>query len=217
MNRPRILQPGKPKTFSQYFDLPYPLADILLEFDCTLSRRSLDLPTQPYPSAIDPLRRQLQRNRDRIELINETARREALIAPILFEIADLADRRIYIEYAIDIDEHLRGILDYYIASPDPNDPHYNLAIVEAKQSDLVRGFTQLAVELIALDRWTRSQNPVLYGIVTTGEDWQFGTFDRHDRIITQDTTRYRSPENLEPLLETLLGIVQRQGYTNFQN
>jgi hypothetical protein len=39
MNRPRILQPGQPKTFSQYFDLPYPLAEILLEFDCTLQRQ----------------------------------------------------------------------------------------------------------------------------------------------------------------------------------
>lgn len=87
--------------------------------------------------------------------------------------------------------------------------------MEAKQSELVRGFTQLAIELIALDRWTTSQNPILYGIVTTGEDWQFGTFDRGNRVITQDTTRYRSPENLEALLETLLGITSR--YASIKN
>ncbi|TAF52292.1 MAG: hypothetical protein EAZ61_08520 [Oscillatoriales cyanobacterium] len=208
MNRPRILQSGQPKTFSQYFDLPYPLSDILTEFNCTLNRQTINLPRQPYPVPIDPLQRQLQRNRDHIELINETARREALIAPILFEIADLADRRIYLEYAIDVSEHLRGVLDYYIASPDGSPAHHNLAIIEAKQSDLMRGFTQLAIELIALDQWTTASTPLLYGIVTTGEDWQFGTFDRRDRIVTQDPKRYVIPAELESLLEILLGITQ---------
>ncbi|MEM6502064.1 MAG: hypothetical protein AAF685_09530 [Cyanobacteria bacterium P01_C01_bin.89] len=205
----RILQAGQPKTFSQYFDLPFPLAEILLEFDCTLQRRSLDLPRHAYPHDIEPLQRQLQRNRDRIELINETARREALIAPILFEIVDVADRRIYMEYSIDVGEHLRGVLDYYIASPQPRDPSYNLAIIEAKQSDLVRGFTQLAVELIALDRWTKSETPYLYGVVTTGEDWQFGTFDRQGRVITQDPKRYSIPGDLNTLLEIMLGVIQK--------
>jgi hypothetical protein len=110
------------------------------------------LPRQPFPASIDPLLQQIHRNRKRIELANETARREALIAPILFEIIDLSDRSMYVEYAIAVNEHLRGTIDYYIASK-------NLIVIEAKQADLVRGFTQLAVELIALDQWTRSQPP----------------------------------------------------------
>ncbi|WP_199245707.1 hypothetical protein [[Phormidium] sp. ETS-05] len=76
MNRPRILKTGQPLTFSQYFDLPFALEDILAEFDCRLVR-------------------QINRNRKHIELVNESARREALIAPILFEVADLTDSRIY--------------------------------------------------------------------------------------------------------------------------
>ncbi|MGD1902649.1 MAG: hypothetical protein ACFB9N_10470 [Geitlerinemataceae cyanobacterium] len=205
----RILHPGQPKTFSQYFELPFPLAEILLEFDCTLQRQPIDLPQHAYPHDIEPLERQLRRNRDRIELINETARREALIAPILFEVAEVADRRIYVEYAIDVGEHLRGVLDYYIASPQPRDPSYNLAIIEAKQSDLARGFTQLAIELIALDRWTKSEAPFLYGIVTTGEDWQFGVFDRQGLVVTQDPRRFSIPEDLQTLLEIMLGVTQR--------
>nr|MDZ8163459.1 hypothetical protein [Nostoc sp. CmiSLP01]MDZ8287103.1 hypothetical protein [Nostoc sp. ChiSLP01] len=51
-----------------------------------------------------------------------------------------------------------------------------MLVIEAKQSDLGRGFTQLAVELIALDQWTRSETPILYGVVTTGEDWLFEYF-----------------------------------------
>lgn len=43
--------------------------------------------------------------------MNETARREALIAPILLEVTELSDRRIYIEYSIAVNEHLRGTVD----------------------------------------------------------------------------------------------------------
>ncbi|NEQ12320.1 MAG: hypothetical protein F6K37_42760, partial [Moorea sp. SIO4E2] len=78
MNRRRILKTGQPYSFSQYFDLPFTLEDILAEFDCTLVRSHIDLPRQPFTAAIEPLLHQLQRNRKRIELINETARREAL-------------------------------------------------------------------------------------------------------------------------------------------
>ncbi|WP_071517931.1 hypothetical protein [Geitlerinema sp. PCC 9228] len=200
MNQPKILQPGQPCTFSQYFDLPFALEDILAEFNCTLQRSPIDLPRQPFPASIDPLLQQIHRNRKRIELANETARREALIAPILFEIIDLSDRSMYVEYTIAVNEHLRGTIDYYIASK-------NLIVIAAKQADLVRGFTQLAVELIALDQWTRSQTPILYGIVTTGEDWRFGIFRRQERLVQQDPKRYLVPEELTPLLEILLGIV----------
>ncbi|MEB3293902.1 MAG: hypothetical protein VKJ24_12155 [Synechococcales bacterium] len=49
-----------------------------------------------------------------------------------------------------------------------------ILIVEAKQADLTHGFTQLAVELIALDGWTDSDRPILYGAVTTGDIWLLG-------------------------------------------
>ncbi|NET56570.1 MAG: hypothetical protein F6K47_10475 [Symploca sp. SIO2E6] len=198
--RPRILEAGIPCTFNQYFDLPFTLEDILAEFDCTLERLPIDLPRKSLTFPIEPLLHQLHRNRNRIELVNETARREALIAPILLEVADVSDSRIDIEYSIAVSEHLRGTIDYYIASN-------NLVVIEAKQSDLVRGFTQLAIELLALDRWTQSDKPILYGIVTTGEDWRFGAFDRQKCCIRQDPKRYLVPEELIPLLEILLGIL----------
>ncbi|MDJ1170212.1 hypothetical protein PMG71_12300 [Roseofilum sp. BLCC_M154] len=200
MSSSRIFKPGESYTFSQYFDLSFTLEDILAEFDSHLVRSPLDLPRKSLKTPIEPLLYQLERNRKRIELANETARREALISPILFEVADLADLRIHVEYAIAVNEYLRGTLDYYIAS-------HNLMVIEAKQADLVRGFTQLAVQLLALDRWTQSDTPILYGIVTTGEDWRFGTFNRQQRYIQQDPKRYLVPEELTPLLEILTGIL----------
>lgn len=200
MPRSRILQLGIPRTFSQYFEMPFTIEDILAEFGCTIVRQLLDLPQSDLSFNLELLERELNRNRNRIELVNETARREALISPILFEVAELTNQRINVEYSIAVNEHLRGTVDYYI-------PSGNLIIIEAKQADLVRGFTQLAVELVALDRWTRSDTPILYGMVTTGEDWRFGTFDRSSRIVYQDPRRYRVPEELTELVRILVGIL----------
>jgi hypothetical protein len=79
----------------------------------------------------------------------------------------------------------------------------NAVVVEAKNADLVHGFTQLAVELIALDAWTDSAAPILYGAVTTGDIWQLGSFDRTQKLITQDIDLYRVPADLEPLLKMM--------------
>jgi hypothetical protein len=61
-----------------------------------------------------------------------------------------------------------------------------LLVIEAKQADLTKGFTTLAVELIALDQWTNSDTPLLFGAVTTGEDWRFGIYKREEKIILED-------------------------------
>ncbi|MEH2078523.1 MAG: hypothetical protein V7K89_00450 [Nostoc sp.] len=90
---------------------------------------------------------------------------------------------------------------YYISSSN------SLLIVEAKQSDLSRGFTQLAVELIALDQWTDLQTAILYSAVTNGEDWRFGIFYRQDKRVMQDIKLYRVPEGLEELVRVLVGIL----------
>lgn len=195
-----ILKPGVACTFSQYFDLPFTIDDILAEFGCTIERTSLDLPRKPLTESLELLKKELQRNQNRIELVNEMARREALIGPILFEVAERANQRINVEYSIAVNEHLRGTLDYYIASQ-------NLVVIEAKQSDLVRGFTQLSIELIALDQWTRSPTPFLYGAVTTGEDWRFGVFDRSRKVVQQDSRRLSVPQELVELVEILTYIL----------
>ena len=41
MTKASILEPGKPYTFRNYFEMAYEPDDILAEFDVTLERRSL--------------------------------------------------------------------------------------------------------------------------------------------------------------------------------
>jgi len=201
MNSRRILKAGESDTFSRYFELPFTIDDILTELNCTLERRNLALPESSEVFDLRFLQQQLQRNLSHIDLVNETSRREALIGPILFEVCDLTNQRLNIEYSIAVNDYLKGTLDYYIAAPQ------NLLVIEAKQSDLVRGFTQLAIELIALDEWTKSTCELLYGAVTTGEDWRFGVYHRANRQVIQDQKRYQVPEDLSLLVKILVGII----------
>ncbi len=181
--------------------MPFTIEDILAEFEFTLQRETIALPETAMALELGALTQELRRNRNRIELVNETARREALISPILFEVADLTNQRINVEYSIAVNEHLKGTVDYFL-------PSHNLLVIEAKQSDLVRGFTQLAVEMVAIDQWTRSNTARLYGIVTTGEDWRFGVLERSAKVVIQDPRRLRVPEELEELVRFLVGILE---------
>lgn len=201
MSSRRILKPGESYTFSRYFELSFTIDDILAELNCTVERTNLTFPEYSETLNLEFLQRQIQRNLSHIDLVNETARREALIGPILFEVCDLTNQRLNIEYSIAVNDYLKGTLDYYIPSPR------NLLVIEAKQSDLVRGFTQLAIELIALDEWTKSTSNLIYGAVTTGEDWRFGVYNRTTRQVTQDQKRYRVPEDLSTLVKILVGII----------
>jgi hypothetical protein len=47
----------------------------------------------------------------------------------------------------------------------------------------------------------------LYGAVTTGDIWQFGSFHRQNRVVTQDLMLYRVPTDLEVLMQILVAIL----------
>ena len=55
MPRSRILQPGTPRTFSQYFEMPFTIEDILAEFDCTIIRQPINLPQSNLSFNLEPV------------------------------------------------------------------------------------------------------------------------------------------------------------------
>jgi hypothetical protein len=67
-----------------------------------------------------------------------------LVAPVLSRIAMVCQKILRIEYPVKVNNLLQGNLDYLIRSI------HSLIVVQAKRDDLTRGFTQLAVEAIAL-------------------------------------------------------------------
>jgi hypothetical protein len=183
--------------------MKYAPADILRELGATLTRAEINLPFASSTQLIrlPDLRQRLEEGMTRVSLTSEAARREVLIAPILLEVAHITEAMVNIEYPVEVNQYLRGDLDYYLQSK------HNVLVVEAKQADLTRGFTQLAAELIALDIWAESEEPILFGAVTTGDIWQFGSFERASRLVTQNLMLYRVPTDLEVLMQILVGIL----------
>ncbi|MEM8605072.1 MAG: hypothetical protein AAGF24_14715, partial [Cyanobacteria bacterium P01_H01_bin.121] len=123
-------------------------------------------------------------------LTSEQARREALVAPILFDVVEALNLQLNIEYPL-TGKHGKGTLDYLIRAQT------SLLVAEAKRDDLTRGFTQLAIEMIELGD--------SFGAVTTGNIWQFARLVGTE--IVQDINLYRVPADLVDLISVLHGIL----------
>ena len=203
MAKSGILQSGKSYTFRSYFEMSYEPDEILAEFGISLERSELVLPhTEINPDPIETLKQTIQRRLPYISLTSEAARRETLIAPVVLSLIDYTQAQLRIEYTINVSDQLKGALDYYLQSQS------NLLVIEAKNADLARGFTQLAVELIALDQWTESDRPLLYGVISTGDIWQFGCFHREKKLMQQDLVLYRVPADLQELFCILVALLK---------
>lgn len=201
MARASILDPSANYTFSKYGELAFDITDILAEFQVTLSHRPLQLQSA---LTLDPalLQVELQENLALVDPSSEMARREALIFPVLRTVCKAMQVPLRIEYPVCVSDHLKGSFDYFIPAP------HNLLVIEAKNADLARGFVQLAIELIALDLWTDSAAPLLYGAVTTGDTWKFGCFDRQQRSVQKDINTYGIPTDLTTVLSILFAMLR---------
>ena len=133
---------------------------------------------------------------------SETARRECLIGPVLFEVARYLEISLRFEYGIQATPQLKGTLDYLFQSQQ------SLLVIEAKQADLTRGFSQLTAELIALDHLAEIPNPILFGAVSYGDMWRFGRLDRQEKRIVQDVSGVLVPDSTEKLVRTLIAILR---------
>jgi hypothetical protein len=201
----KVLDPKESYTFSKYFDLPFSIQDIVADLGYDFDRSPLRLPREPgIQNRLAALTIYLTRNLKWVRPVAEITRREIFIFPILAELCDYLEVMLNDEYNLSVNQWLKGNLDYYIETAN----HRRMLVIEAKQSDLTRGFTQLAAELAALDLRSSTQGNMLYGAVTTGDLWRFGQLDRSLKVITEDTTVYRVPDELAQILEILAGVLK---------
>jgi hypothetical protein len=202
MTKRKILQEEREYTFRSYFEMSYPPEEILAELGYKLVRSRLSLPkTQKALDHLSDLQERIERTLTRVTLTSETARRETLVAPVLIEVATYyCDCQLRIEYPLNVSNWLKGNLDYLLRA------EHNLLVIEAKNDDLTRGFTQLATELIAISQIEEQQ--FQYGAVTTGDVWRFGMLDVQAKQIIEDITIYSLPDDLESLVRVLVGILQ---------
>ena len=164
-------------------------------------RHVCNSPGRAVQSRLQDLRQQIEETLPYVALNSEAAKREILIAPVLSRVAVTCRRILRIDYSLKINEQLQGTLDYFLQST------HSLVVVEAKRDDLTRGFTQLAVELIAL-AMLEDAPEILYGAVTMGQVWVFGTLERSARLVTRDLASYTLPDDVEDLVRILVGILE---------
>lgn len=132
---------------------------------------------------------------------SEMARREFLMAPIVLEAARCAGADLASEHPFDVSPRLHGSLDYLLRKENA------LVVIEAKNADLSRGFTQLSAEMVALDMYASAESSCLYGAVSVGDVWRFGVLDRAGKTITQDVSQFIVPDSMDDLLAILVGIL----------
>ena len=199
MTRQPLLDPNRSYTFSNYFDLGFTVDDLVAELGYSFERKFLNLPQYTHKlDRINDLKQRIEEILPYIDLENEATRREMLIAPIIAELIHYSRAKLRLEYAVQINSQLQGKLDYLLRSKT------NLIVIEAKQADINRGFTQLATEMIALDQWTDYPQTEILGAVTTGNVWQFGILDRQSKSICQGINLYRVTEELEIIVRIIL-------------
>ncbi|GAB4282630.1 MAG: hypothetical protein Fur0025_11990 [Oscillatoriaceae cyanobacterium] len=201
----KILQPEANYTFRSIFELPNDPDEILAEFDYGYTQGRLALPRTKKPLAgLDELKAQIEASLPYVQLTSEVAKREVLVAPVLLRVAILSRQVLRFEYPLKVSNWLQGNLDYLIRAAQ------QVVVVEAKRDDLTRGFTQLAVEMIALSL-VEDAPRYIYGAVTIGSFWVFGRLDRDAKLVTQDIGGYKVPDDLEDLVRVLVGILDGSG------
>ncbi len=198
-----IIPEGTSTTFADYFKINAYVEDILDSFGYSYSFEGCELPRKEVNQEhLAELKSRLLAVLPHVGLANEIARREVLIAPLLLETVRETGASIRFEFPLAVEERLKGTLDYFLRAK------HNLLVVEAKQGDLEKGFKQLAVELVALDRWAEdSREPRFYGAVSEGTAWQFGFVERAEKRIVADFNTYTVPRDLEDVVRILVALL----------
>jgi len=199
-----IFKKNKKYTFSDYFEMNHPTKEIAAEFGYSFAFEVIQLPkSSDYDKDfVKTLQETFYTVLPKINLNSEMAKREFLVAPLLLEIARTSDITINIEYSLNVNDKLSGLLDYLLIA------NQDLIIIEAKKKDIDNGFNQLVAELIALDKLEDNENiEYIYGAVTLGDIWKFGILDRKNKHIIKNIHSHTIPEDTAEVFSILMGIL----------
>lgn len=144
---------------------------------------------------------------------SEKARSEYLIAPILAEVYEQMQPRVNlfsgVEFNVDVLSGLSGFCDFLFSlSPLTREIEAPIvSIVEAKKENINAGIPQCFAELVAAQIFNaRAGHPIetLYGVVTTGTDWQFLRLQGTAATIDSDLYYLANVETIVGILTFML-------------
>lgn len=102
MNRKPLLDPTRSYTFSNYFELNVDVFDLVAEFGYLLARSQMQLPQfLGRLEQVDALKGRIETILPYVDLVNETARREIFIAPIVSELVRITHARLSIDSSME--------------------------------------------------------------------------------------------------------------------
>ena len=193
-------------SFSDYFKIDIRAEDLASLFDYTYELKEIPFQKNELSDNlkewIEDFLTHYDKLRNLVNLSNEMAIREFLISPIIFELVKRFDVKVDIENSVYYSEVLKGSIDYILRK------NSNFIAIEAKKSDMTRGFNQLLSELIALDKIIEDDNILLYGVVTTGNEWNFALLDRKTKNIIQDKKSLYLVRDLEEIFQLIIEILE---------
>jgi hypothetical protein len=177
----------------------------------------LTIHTRPFFDRLEPLPPSaaladlLQRTASFAAVLGtEKARSEFIIAPLLFELRELLERRVGLfsgaDFTIDAQVGLSGVCDFLLtrSSSEVSIKAPVVVLIEAKKGELNAGWGQCIAEMVAAQRFNQADGQDvmnIYGSVTTGTQWQFLKLTGQE--VSIDVTEY-------PLMpvDNVLGILR---------
>lgn len=189
-------------------DFAYP--EVRQTFGLTLNEVDLFGTVQPINVREEFASRMRVRFNLPLALINEKARSEFVIAPILIEIWELLGGRFGlfsgVEFNVDSKRGLNGFCDFLLTrSPFQTEVTKPIiAVVEAKNDNVRNGLGQCVAAMVAAREFNANANPpmdgAVFGVVTTGTNWKFMRLE--GTILTFDVQEYLVSE-----LGKIMGIL----------
>lgn len=192
-------------SFNDYFKINIRADDLATLFGYSYELKELEFKdvelSDGLKAWIDDFLSHYDNLRKLVNLTNEMAVREFLISPVIFELVKRFDVKVDIENSVYHSDILKGSIDYILSKKS------SFIAIEAKNSDMNRGFNQLISELIALDKIIEQDDSLIYGVVTTGTEWNFALLDRKNKQIIQDNKSLYFTQDLEKIFQSILSIL----------
>jgi hypothetical protein len=130
-----------------------------------------------------------------LPLNSEKAKSEFIVSPILLEVWKKNNKQfsIFSGVTLDVQADLKGECDFILSkapkSKEIQAPIFTL--IEAKDDNIRNGWGQCVMQMYAAQKFNEMKKrdiPVIYGCITTGDDWQFLKLEGN--IVTFDDKRF---------------------------
>ncbi|OQY49375.1 MAG: hypothetical protein DRR08_30105 [Candidatus Parabeggiatoa sp. nov. 2] len=187
-------------------------SEVAIEFNLKIER-GFFTGTLPFDVPEHEMKRIKRKIDDPLSFLSEEAICERIISPILDVLEDhYQNLRVWshITYNVDPSKDLSGRPDFLVAPPLANVAEVMdvppLCVIEAKDQDWKKAWAQALAEMYAASTQGAT---ICYAVVTSGEEWQFGKFEKEDCLFIKEKNKLFAvdvpdePDNLQKLFNKL--------------